>query len=112
LKSTNSKKGKKMSNEIIVNGVKYVPAAQAPTGSRAVVIIDRGWIFAGDVSERDNHLVLDNAVWVFRWSEVGFNGVIDDPSDSRVELRKMTQPVEVPTGSVIFKVPVADGWGL
>jgi hypothetical protein len=99
-----------MQNEIMINGVKYVPAA--PAGNRAVVVIDRGWIFAGDVTQEDNHLVLNNAVWVFRWSEVGFDGVIADPSDSRVELRKMTQPVEVPAGSVIFKVPVNDGWGL
>jgi hypothetical protein len=99
-------------DHIVINGEVYVKASAAPSGSRAVVVIDRGWIFAGDVTEHEGHLLLENAVWVFRWSEVGFNGVIDNPSDSRVELRKMTQPVEVPQGSVIFKVPVADGWGL
>lgn len=37
---------------IEVNGVKYVRAdqiaAEAPRGNRAVVVVDRGWIFAGN----------------------------------------------------------------
>jgi PAB1-binding protein PBP1 len=96
---------------IVINGQVYVKVNAAPSGTRAVIVIDRGWIFAGDVTEEDGHLQLDNATWVFRWSEVGFNGVIDDPKDSRVELRQMSQPVQVPMGSVIFRVPVPDGWG-
>ena len=70
-----------MVNEVVINGVVYVPKSEAPSGNRAVVVIDRGWIFAGDVTEENGHLRLDNAVWVFRWSEVGFNGVIDNPTD-------------------------------
>jgi hypothetical protein len=98
-------------NRIVINDQVYVKANTVPSGNRAVVVIDRGWIFAGDVTEEDGHLQLDNATWVFRWSEVGFNGVIDNPKDSRVELRQMSQPVQVPMGSVIFRVPVPDGWG-
>ena len=106
-----------MQDEIIINGVKYVPETTVnkfvPTGNRAVVVIDRGWIFAGDIEDlSDNSIRLNNAVWVFRWEEVGFNGVIDDPKNSKVHLRVMNNPVEVPKGSVIFRVPVCDNWGL
>lgn len=101
-----------MSNEIIVNGVKYVPATSVPTGNRAVVVIDRGWIFAGDVEDHGSFIRLNNATWVFRWEEIGFNGVIANPESDKVDLRKMDAPVEVPTGSVIFRVPVVDDWGL
>lgn len=31
---------------LIINGTTYVPANSVPTGSRAVVVVDRGWIFA------------------------------------------------------------------
>jgi len=30
-----------------INGIKYQPVK--PNGNRAVVVIDRGWIYAGDV---------------------------------------------------------------
>jgi len=99
-------------NRIVINGETYVKASEIPSGKRAVIVIDRGWIFAGDVSEDNGHLRLNRAVWVYRWTNVGFNGVIDNPKDPHVELRRMNVPVEVPFGSVIFRIPVEDGWGL
>jgi len=103
---------------IEINGVTYVPkgsnANTLPTGNRNVVVIDRGWIFAGDTSfnEATQEFLLINAVWVFRWENVGFDGVIADPKSSKVTIRKMDNPVVVPKGSVIFKVPVDANWGL
>lgn len=108
--------------EIIINGERYVKAGSQARGNRAVYIIDRGWIYAGDAVSIDEETKepdpngtywrLDNAVWVFRWEEVGFNGVIDDPKSSKVDIRRMSNPVEVPKGSVIFRVPVSQDWGL
>jgi hypothetical protein len=80
--------------------------------NRAVVVVDRGWIFAGDVTEENGRIYLDNAVWVLRWSEVGFNGVIADPKSKKVELRKMGSRVDIPADSEIFRVPVPPRWGL
>ena len=103
---------------IEINGVTYVPkgfnANTPPTGNRNVVVIDRGWIFAGDTTfnEATQEFLLINAVWVFRWESVGFDGVIADPKSSKVTIRKIDNPVVVPKGSVIFKVPVDGGWGL
>jgi hypothetical protein len=48
-----------MSNSININGIDYIPADQAApriTGNRAVVVVDRGWIFAGDVTRENEAL--------------------------------------------------------
>jgi hypothetical protein len=109
----NTDKGGKMeTNRIVINGQEYIKASEIPSGKRAIVVIDRGWIFAGDVTEDNGHITLNRAVWVYRWTNVGFNGVIDNPKDPHVELRKMGASVEIPFGSVIFRIPVENEWGL
>ena len=35
-----------------INGIEYAPVKPA-TGTRAVVVVDRGWIFAGDVTRQN-----------------------------------------------------------
>lgn len=97
-------------DEIIINGVRHTP--EKPNGNRAVIVVDRGWIFAGDVTRKDGRIRLDRAVWVFRWESIGFNGVIDDPGHSGVDIRVMKQPVDIPEGAEVFCVPVESEWGL
>lgn len=80
--------------------------------SRAVVVVDRGWIFAGDVTRANGRIILDRAVWVFRWESIGFDGVIADPKSEHVTLRKMDNKVEIPEASEIFCIQVAADWGL
>jgi hypothetical protein len=96
---------------VIIDGIEYAPVVRA-TGTRAVVVVDRGWIFAGDVTREGNRIFLDNAVWVFRWESIGFDGVIANPKDDNVTLRKMKNRVEIPAQSEIFSVPVSDDWGV
>ena len=96
---------------VIIDGIEYAPVVRA-TGTRAVVVVDRGWIFAGDVTREGNRIFLDNAVWVFRWESIGFDGVIANPKDKNVTLRKMKNRVEIPAQSEIFSVPVSDDWGV
>lgn len=102
-----------------INGITYVPQGQTstrtfPFSNHNVVVIDRGWIFAGytTFNEATQEYILTDAIWVFKWESVGFDGVIKDPKSSKVALRKMDNPVVVPKGSVIFKVPVESTWGL
>ena len=97
-------------NELEINGVKYVRAQ--PAGTRAVVVVDRGWIFAGDVTEADGRIYLDRAVWVFRWESIGFAAVVEDPKQKGVHLRPLSTRVDVPLGAEIFRLPVHDQWGL
>jgi len=78
---------------------------------RVVLIVDRGWIFAGDqCPTSDGYIRLDSAVHVFRWESIGFAAMLKDWKSSKVDLRAIDS-VEVPTDAVIFRVPVADDWG-
>ena len=78
---------------------------------RAVVVVDRGWIFAGDMSiTSDGYLRLDNALHVFRWEAIGFAKMLKEPKGGKVDLRAV-DPVELPMDAVIFRVPVSDDWG-
>jgi hypothetical protein len=109
------KQGMKMSNTININGIEYIPATEAQTvitGSRAVVVVDRGWIFAGDVTRENGRIKLSRAVHVFRWESIGFDGMIADPQSSKVTLKPMPNGVDMPEGAEIFCVPVKDDWGL
>ena len=96
---------------VIIDGIEYAPVVRA-VGTRAVVVVDRGWIFAGDVTREGNRIFLDRAVWIFRWESIGFDGVIANPKDKNVTLRKMKNRVEIPAQSEIFSVPVSDDWGV
>jgi len=100
---------------IKIDSTEYIRADQFQpprTGTRAVVVVDRGWVFAGDVTRKDGRITLTRAVWVFRWESIGFDGVLRDPKSSKVTIRKMPEAVDLPAASEIFCVPVADDWGL
>jgi hypothetical protein len=102
-----------MSDTLTINGVDYVRADSviepAPNGCRAVIVVDRGWIFAGDVTRENGRIILSRAVWVFKWESCGFAKVIEEPA--KADIRKIAN-VEIPEGAEIFSVPVSDGWGL
>lgn len=98
-----------MSKNVIIDGIEYAPILK---GSRAVVVVDRGWIFAGDVREVDGRIYLSRAVWVFRWESVGFDNVIKNPSSEKVKLRVMDHVIDIPSDSEIFRIPVDQNWGL
>lgn len=99
-----------MSN-ITLNGIEYTPVTPPPTGTRAVIVVDRGWIFAGDVTRANGRITLTDAVWVMRWESVGFDGVIANPGNNKVKIKPMPQSVEIPQSAEIFCVPVHDTWG-
>ena len=100
-----------------INGVTYAPVGSdsntLPSGNRHVVVIDRGWIVAGDVTidETTKELIVSNAIDVFRWESIGFAGVLKNPKDRNVTLMDLPYPVKVPQGSVIFTIPVPETWG-
>ena len=105
---------------IEINGVTYAPVGSSssnnlPTGNRHVVVIDRGFIYAGDLSYIEEGgitwQVISNPIHVFRWESIGFTGVLQDPKNSKVTLKEVPYPVKVPLGSVIYTVPVSETWG-
>jgi len=95
-------------SQIQINGVTYVRADSVPTGNRAVVVVDRGWIFAGDVTREDGRIKLSRAVHVFKWESIGFAKMVET---EQADLRPIAD-VDIPAGAEIFCVPVSDNWGI
>ena len=103
-----------MYQKIMLDGVEYVRADTVPapvTGARAVVVVDRGWIFAGDVERRDGRIYIRRAVWLFRWESIGLDGVMANPKSDKATIKKIPD-VDLPDGAEICCFPVADEWGL
>ena len=96
---------------ITIDGIEYVPASAKPAGNRAVVVVDRGWIFAGDVTRENGRIKLSRALHVFKWESVGFAGMITDTKKAKADLRPIAD-VDIPEGAEVFCVPVPEGWGL
>jgi hypothetical protein len=100
-----------MTKEIIIDGIKYIPESEAKparTGTRCVIVVDRGWIFAGDVTRENGRIKVSRAVWVFRWESIGFAKLIET---EKGDLRPIAD-VDMPDGAEIFCVPVHDQWGI
>jgi hypothetical protein len=95
---------------VIIDGVEYAPINKT-NGNRAVVVVDRGWIFAGDVTRENGRIWLSRALHVFKWESVGFAGMIDNPKKAKADLRPVAD-VDLPEGAEIFCVPVPAEWGL
>ena len=96
--------------QIVIDGVTYIPESK-PVGNRAVIVVDRGWIFAGDVVRESGRIKLSRAIHVVRWESIGFDGVIANPKSSKVVLKQITD-VDIPEGAEIFCVPVSEDWGI
>tara|TARA_R110002020_G_scaffold207256_3_gene412653 strand:- start:7 stop:339 length:333 start_codon:yes stop_codon:yes gene_type:complete len=102
--------------ELEVNGETYVlkssiSQAQPTTSGRALVVIDRGWIYAGDIEEVDGRIRIHNALWVMRWDGVGIDGVVADPGNPKVKIRPMNCTVDLPADAELYRIPVKAGWG-
>lgn len=96
---------------IEVDGVRYTRQREKPSGRRAVVVIDRGWIYAGDVEDRDGRIYLTRVVWLLRWSSIGLDGVINNPASDKCTL-KPHPDIDMPADAEIFRIPVPESWGL
>jgi hypothetical protein len=98
-----------MGEKVTINGIDFVRADARIPGNRAVIVVDRGWIFAGDITRADGRITIARAVWVFRWEKVGFAGIVANPADA--DIRPIAD-VDMPEGAEIFSIPVHDTWGL
>lgn len=95
---------------VIIDGVEYAPIQKA-SGNRAVIVVDRGWIFAGDVTRENGRIKLSNALHIWRWEGIGISGLIENPASSKVTMKPCAD-VDIPAGAEIFCIPVSDKWGL
>ena len=99
-----------MKDKIEIDGITYIRQQAPGERQRSVVVVDRGWIFAGDIDESvPGRIKITRAVWVFRWESIGFAGVLENPG--KADIRPI-KDVDLPSSSEIFRVPVAEDWGL
>lgn len=77
--------------------------------TRAVVVIDRGWIFAGDITRENGRIKISRAVWVYTWVGSIFSEVIENPNKAKL---KPMADMDLPESSEMFSVPVSADWGL
>ena len=101
---------------ITINNVSYVRADQVTIqpihGKRAVIVVDRGWMVAGDVTEENGRIKLSRALHIFKFESIGFDGMVKDPKSKKVDLRPLPNGFDIPADSEIFRVWVDDSWGL
>lgn len=96
---------------IKIDDVEYVRAdgIKSPViGNRHVVVVDRGWIFAGDLERKDGRLKLTRALHVFKWESIGFAKMVET---AKADLRPIAD-VDIPADAEIFAIPVSESWGL
>jgi len=107
------KKAKEMTFEEIANELDTLRGqTQKPAGPRAIFVVDRGWIFAGDAAPSvGGYVRLERAVHVFKWESIGFAKMIEEWKGGKVDLRPIA-PVELPESSIIFRIPTSDDWGI
>lgn len=98
-------------NTIKIDDITYIredSISPKPSGTRCVVVVDRGWIFAGDVTRENGRLQISRAVHVFKWESIGFAKMVET---AKADLRPIAD-VDMPVESEIFCIPVHGSWGL
>ena len=96
---------------IKIDDVEYVrkdTRAVPIIGNRHVVVVDRGWIFAGDMTREDGRIKLSRALHVFKWDNIGFAKMVET---AKADLRPIAN-VDIPEDAEVFSIPVHASWGL
>jgi len=94
-----------------INGETWVKRAAA--GPRVVLVLDRGWVFAGDVVEAaPGRIALSRVVQVRSWRGCGWSGVLENPMRDSVTLESVPTGLDAPEGAELFRHPVHADWGI
>lgn len=101
---------------ITFDGVEYVRAdtVRPKTSSRVLLILDRGWVYGGDLVEDapEGRVQLANAYNVRSWRGCGMTGVQSMADPDKVTLDKVAGIVDVPASAELFRLPLGASWGL
>ncbi len=83
-------------------------AANCKEGDRHIVVLDRGWIFIGDLSQDEKGVyTLSNAHNIRKWSKEGFGGLTLGMKNSGATIDKCAA---MRFKDMIFAVPVSKDW--
>ena len=85
-------------------------AATCKEGDRHLVVLDRGWIFCGNLTRTDDGVnTLTDCVNVRKWSSGGFGGLTTDPKGSGAVCDSCA-PIRFRDSAMILAVPVPENW--
>ncbi len=102
-------------SDMTVNGVEYVrkdSVGAVVEGDRVILVVDRGWVFCGDVQDVDGRIFLHRALHVLRWESIGFAGLVNGGDSSSITTKRVESVVDIPKDAEVFRVPVDKDWGL
>jgi len=95
---------------MIIDGIEYVPKSDAKLeGDRHVLVLDKGFIFVGNLEDRDGRIWMTNCHNLRRWGKNGFGGAVEDPIAAEVELDRCPD-FSVPMSVELMRLPVPEGW--
>jgi len=84
--------------------------ANCKEGDRHIVVLDRGWIFCGNLTRTDDGVnTLTNVVNIRKWARNGFGGLTTDPKAAGVECDDCAA-IRFRDSALMFAVPVAENW--
>lgn len=114
-----------MSNEATIPVTQFVDIVAKLTAQKAapehkepvdigprIVVIDRGWVLIGKVTQHHDHVVINTAKCIQRWGTTqGLGQLVTGPTGDTIA--HPMGDVEVPNRAVIFTMQVdASPWGL
>lgn len=97
-----------MNDKINVNGIDYVPANNAPASPTQIVVAQRGWVFAGQVSQEGDDIVIRDARNIRIWGTTkGLGELVNGPlSSTKYDLYGT---VRLPAISVVARIDAKAG---
>ena len=85
--------------------------ANCAVGDRHIVVLDRGWIFAGRMSldKETNVYTVTDCVNIRYFKKVGFGGLSQGAKNAEATLDKCV-PIKFHARAMIFCVPISENW--
>ena len=79
-------------------------------GDRHIVVLDRGWIFVGNILQDENGVyTVVNCKNIRKWSSGGFGGLSKSAKLSGAVLDDC-DPIRFNARTMVFCVPIGDDW--
>lgn len=85
--------------------------ANCAAGDRHIVVLDRGWVFAGRMSldKETNIYTVTDCLNIRYWKKVGFGGLSQGAKKAEATLDDCV-PIKFHARAMIFCVPIPEGW--
>ena len=77
---------------------------------RHIVVLDRGWIFVGNLTKLDDDgYMLSDCYNIRKWQSGGFGGLTQGATTAQATLDS-SRPIKFRSRAMLFCVPVSEDW--